>query len=53
MSLNPDTVIQTTQLILEVEAATPALDLSVLTENGDGHHKTSTSAALIETRILS
>ena len=28
MSLNPDTVIQTTQLILEVESVTPAVELS-------------------------
>lgn len=35
MSLNPDTVIQTTQLILEVESGTPPLDLSALTMNGD------------------
>jgi pyruvate,water dikinase len=28
MSLNPDTVIQTTQLILEVEAVTPTVELS-------------------------
>jgi pyruvate,water dikinase len=40
MSLNPDTVIQTTQLILEAESATPPLDLSVLAKNGDGHRKT-------------
>ena len=30
MSLNPDTVIQTTHLILEVENVTPPLDLSTL-----------------------
>jgi len=30
MSLNPDTVLQTTQMILEVESVTPAINLSAL-----------------------
>ena len=35
MSLNPDTVIQTTQLILEAESVTPAIDSSLLRTSVD------------------
>jgi pyruvate,water dikinase len=39
MSLNPDTVIQTTQMILEVETVTPAVKMPALPAVADVRHK--------------
>jgi pyruvate, water dikinase len=40
MSLNPDTVIQTTQLIREVESVTPVIELSTPKTSNKRRHKT-------------
>jgi pyruvate,water dikinase len=40
ISLNPDTVIQTTEMILEVEAATPAIKLTALSRPADMRART-------------
>jgi hypothetical protein len=39
MSLNPDTVIQTTHMILEVETVTPAVTMPALPAVADVNHK--------------
>src|SRR5688500_16445652 len=47
ISLNPDTVIQTTQLIVEVENVTPPLDLSALTTSADIRRTTELEPATV------
>jgi len=47
MSLNPDTVIQTTQLILEVESVTPAVALSAPKKSNKKHRTELEQASLM------
>jgi len=47
MSLNPDTVIQTTQLILEVESVTPAVELSAPKKSNKKHRTELEQASLM------